>query len=648
MAWVTKPSNITISSLGGSATSIATTNNDHSSSAVHKLEWVCSYSSSGVLSISHFVTVTSSWGTYSTQNSRCSVTVNGSIYYFLEPGTDFSDSTTNHRKQMGGTGTWNIGADTTSITVNVSEDFYSGGYGPGSKLTASFTITVPKRQTDPVAGTTRASYSGNTFSISWSGFQAGTNNPIDHYELWYQESTNNSTWGTRVLLTGNTTSTSYSWTGGTWNRYYRFCAVAIGANGGYSSTTAYSSSVRKYATTCGAPTSITVNSSNVAPGATVTVSWSGASSGTNNSISSYYVEWGYADGGWDYNKTVNSTSTSSSTSITLPSDRRGVYIDIRVTTRGSAGSGYYSTPYREDDVIYIRGYTACGAPTTITIRSGSSTTSSIIDTKECGSGNFYIHWNAGTAGTDNSIVGYTVYYRNKTAGTTAWSKLRDVTTLYTYDSRSESNDYEYTVQTRGSAGSSYYSTYGTYTKSIGMIPTNPTACALTAITNISSLSSFTAQGQTGLFAELLDPANNTTNLGIRFSGGTGATSYNIRYGVYEINENAQSEHIFTSALPCGYVDWTVLDMQSAGVSYYHGLNMSWHGRIVQYYANSVGNNGRVSTEYFMSKPVYLPGGYYLKQSNNYKRGLPKLKVNGAYKLTAAIWTKVDDVWKQSF
>lgn len=226
--------------------------------------------------------------------------------------------------------------------------------------------------------------------------------------------------------------------------------------------------------------------------------------------------------------------------------------------------------------------------------------------------------------------------------------MRDVTTLYTYDSRSESNDYEYTVQTRGSAGSSYYSTYGTYTKSIGMIPTNPTACALTAVTNISSLSSFTAQGQTGLFAELSDPASSTTNLGIRFSGGTGATSYNIRYGVYEINENAQSEHVFTSALPCGYVDWTTLGKQSSGVSYYHGLNINWHGRIVQYYANSVGNNGRVSTEYFMSKPIYLPGGYYLKQSNNYKRGLPKLKVNGAYKLTAAIWTKVDGIWKQSF
>lgn len=340
MAWVTKPSNITISSLGGSATSVATTNNDHSSSAVHKLEWVCSYSSSGVLSISHFVTVTGSWGKYDTENSRCGVTVNGSTYYFLEPGTAFSDYTTNNRKQMGNTGTWNIGADTTSITVNVSEDFYSGGYGPGSKLTESFTITVPKRQTNPVAGTTRASYSGNTFSISWSGFQAGTNNPIDHYELWYQESTNNSTWGSRVLLTGNTTSTSYSWTGGTWNNYYRFCAVAIGANGGYSSIDAYSSSVRKYATACGAPSTINRSpSSTVYIRDTVTISWSGASNGTNNTINGYRLQYGTSTSSYS-TKSVTTTSTSSFNTFVPTSSGTWYY---RIQTKGTAGSSYYGT-----------------------------------------------------------------------------------------------------------------------------------------------------------------------------------------------------------------------------------------------------------------------------------------------------------------
>ena len=357
MAWVTKPSNITISSLEGSATSIATTNNDHLSSAVHKLEWVCSYSSSGVLSISHFVTVTSSWGTYSTQNSRCSVTVNGSIYYFLELGTDFSDSTTNHRKQMGDTGTWNIGADTTSITVNVSEDFYSGGYGPGSKLTASFTITVPKRQTDPVAGTTRASYSKNTFSISWSGFQAGINNPIDHYELWYQKSTNNSTWGTRVLLTGNTTGTSYLWTGGTWNTYYRFCAVALDKDGKYSSTTAYSSSVRKYATTCGAPSTISRSpSGTVYIGDTVTISWSGASNGTNNTINGYNLQYGTSTSSYS-TKSITTTSTSSSTTFVPTSSGTWYY---RIQTKGTAGSSYYGTStWRSFTVTKLANPTNC-------------------------------------------------------------------------------------------------------------------------------------------------------------------------------------------------------------------------------------------------------------------------------------------------
>ena len=84
-----------------------------------------------------------------------------------------------------------------------------------------------------------------------------------------------------------------------------------------------------------APTACTVSPSVVKPGGTVTVSWSGATSGTNNSISSYYI---LLNGS---GKTINTTATSGSTTFTNLTSR-GTSYTAQVRTQGSAGSSYYS------------------------------------------------------------------------------------------------------------------------------------------------------------------------------------------------------------------------------------------------------------------------------------------------------------------
>lgn len=123
--------------------------------------------------------------------------------------------------------------------------------------------------TAPVAGTITAKGSGenaNTstefeqVTVSWSGFKAGTNNPISHYEIWFQESTDNKNWDDRERVKNvNTTATSGSTTIGTvdhstsasdWGtrgRYYRWSVVAIGETDSdlYSSTDAWSGSLKK-------------------------------------------------------------------------------------------------------------------------------------------------------------------------------------------------------------------------------------------------------------------------------------------------------------------------------------------------------------------------------------------------------------------
>jgi len=97
-------------------------------------------------------------------------------------------------------------------------------------------------------------------------------------------------------------------------------------------------------TACGAPTSCSVNP--ILAEGTVTLSWSGASSGINNTISSYEIQ--YSDstdnlawGAWTALTTVTTTASSGSVSVDPPSTR-GYYRRFQVRTRGTAGASYYS------------------------------------------------------------------------------------------------------------------------------------------------------------------------------------------------------------------------------------------------------------------------------------------------------------------
>lgn len=97
-------------------------------------------------------------------------------------------------------------------------------------------------------------------------------------------------------------------------------------------------------TASGAPSVCSV-SSTLSEG-NVTLSWSGASGGTNNAISSYEIQ--YSDssnnstwGSWTALTTVTTTATSGSVSVAPPTTR-GNYRRFQVRTRGAAGASYYS------------------------------------------------------------------------------------------------------------------------------------------------------------------------------------------------------------------------------------------------------------------------------------------------------------------
>ena len=101
-------------------------------------------------------------------------------------------------------------------------------------------------------------------------------------------------------------------------------------------------------TKCGAPTLVSA-SGVITPNGTFTVSWSGASSGHSNNIKGYDIYYLITSSGSAPTtstktgvKTVNSTSTSGSTTITVSGASRGYTVVCGVVTKGSV-DGYNSS-----------------------------------------------------------------------------------------------------------------------------------------------------------------------------------------------------------------------------------------------------------------------------------------------------------------
>lgn len=330
--------------LGGSKTYTINGDSDKAGTA-QKIDFVCSYSTSGVLTIKMQIRP-GSWN-FSTNDAVAAVNYGGSKTYFKNH-VSFS-ANKNVTTVVGSTTRTMTSAGT--YTVYYDLDMFSDGWGPtpnGGWYNKSFTVYIPGSYTVPGAGTTSCSMSSGTFTITWSGFTNGTNNAITTYELWYQESTNNSTWSDRVRVPGYTnrlSPRSFTTTFGTVGRYYRFCAVALGTvSGTYSNTNAWGNSVLKTAGKLSAPTWKTSSGTsflgNLGGGTgEITVSWNAVSSATSNTISSYDVQACYPGGTW-YSK-----GTTSSTSMKLVFDgyRDSLCpIQLRIQARGSAGSSYYS------------------------------------------------------------------------------------------------------------------------------------------------------------------------------------------------------------------------------------------------------------------------------------------------------------------
>ena len=204
--------------------------------------------------------------------------------------------------------------------------------------------TAPKAPTTAVASP--AAYSDETITLTWSGASGGTS-PVKGYQIARRASTDNSTWSAWNVLTTLTLAAS----GGSYNpnvsrvpgTYTQFGIWTIDTFDVYS-VEKISNSIFCDITACGAPTVCTV-SATLSEG-NVTLSWSGASGGAGNAITSYEIQ--YSDstdnsdwGDWIALTTVSTSATSSILSVSPPSTR-GNYRRFRIRTRGAAGESFYS------------------------------------------------------------------------------------------------------------------------------------------------------------------------------------------------------------------------------------------------------------------------------------------------------------------
>ena len=221
------------------------------------------------------------------------------------------------------------------------------------------------------------------------------------------------------------------------------------------------------------PTSVTVSASIAKPGDTITVSWSGASAGTNNAIKNYRVVGSYdaypsSGATWQY----DTTTTSTSATFTLPnSSYRGTKVQFEVQVIGT----YNTTTLAESPGAICTVNSLPAAPSV-------SVDKSIIPSKG-GTVNFTV-----TAGADSqSSQTKTLYYSTSATGTKKAftsplsQSLTDVATYYfwTYD------------------GLEYSSTYTSKSISINTKPTvsiNSTNNISSKYNNISYISNLKLKG----------------------------------------------------------------------------------------------------------------------------------------------------------
>ena len=188
---------------------------------------------------------------------------------------------------------------------------------------------------------------GDSLSMSWSAGGSGVSNTLNGYEIQQSIKPAGGSWGAWTAYTvtsASTTSISLNAGGIPRTSSVKYRIRSRGSAGAsYYSGWVESNEAYRVPEALGAPTSV---SATTLFDKSISITWSGASSKTGNSISSYYIQYrekksGGAWGDWIGLNTVSTSATSGSYTHT-PGASYGDQYQYRVRAQGTAGSSYYS------------------------------------------------------------------------------------------------------------------------------------------------------------------------------------------------------------------------------------------------------------------------------------------------------------------
>ena len=227
--------------------------------------------------------------------------------------------------------------------------------------------------------------SGGAASLSWSGAQGGTNNAVTGYKIYRS---------TTLLATVAASVSSYSVTGSTSiGGSYVYTIVSVGAH----SDSVASAAVTLY--TYGlpsAPTTLEVSNSSPDAGTSIVLSWSGAAAGAYNGITGYNVYRSTsADGSYSLIGSVTTTNTYGSMNVAAHATMGSTYY-FKVKALGEYGDSNLSDAYVG---VTSKVYTACSAPTTVTLSRAIANPGA----------ESVLSWSGALGGTNTSVASYEVW-----------------------------------------------------------------------------------------------------------------------------------------------------------------------------------------------------------------------------------------------
>ena len=269
-------------------------------------------------------------------------------------------------------------------------------------LVVNWTATTSKCGA-PTSVSVPASSNTTSVNVSWQGASNGTNNAISGYIFQARDSTDGgTTYGSwSQVKTVSSTESSGSTTlpmPTTLGTYRQFRVQTTGAAGSsyYSDwTSAYGPCVRTALAT--PPTSVTVDNDTPTVEETITVSWTGAAAGENDTIGGYTVLRSTSEDG-DYESIgVVSTSATSGSMTTTSSDTFGETYYYRVQTL-SGTSAAYDSAVSTVFAMATSGYGKPTVPTNLKATPNTTTAGAVVK----------LSWNASTDGYLNPVAGYQI------------------------------------------------------------------------------------------------------------------------------------------------------------------------------------------------------------------------------------------------